>query len=173
MASTNRTPNDLANSLAHTHPEVARWWVVDVDGRRADQVTAGSHYRALWACPDCDYRSRTRVRNRVSGGAGCHSCGGRVATAQTCLATRRPAVAAEWLSHPRGGVELWYGPVNVFAFLGFHSRRMTSHVTWDLPPFNSVACMLPIALGFDQPWLLKVRWLPTRAGLHPHASRSP
>ena len=61
------------NSLATTHPELAKEWSPDND-KTADEVVAGSAYYAEWVCPTCARRWKARVHTRAVDGCGCKNC---------------------------------------------------------------------------------------------------
>ena len=94
------------NSLADTHPDVARTWDHTANGDLTpQQVLAGSGRPVFWICPaGHSYRaspsSRTSARALSRGGAGgCGYCSNRiVAVGVNALSTTHPDVAATW--HP-------------------------------------------------------------------------
>jgi len=60
----------------------------------AETVSAGSRIRLWWQCP-AGHDWQATVTDRTSG-TGCPYCAGRLPTPDTCLATRNPALAAQW-----------------------------------------------------------------------------
>jgi Probable Zinc-ribbon domain len=63
-----------------------------------DQVSHGSSQRVWWTCPNGpDHEWNAVARSRTTG-TGCPCCTGQKVSITNCLATRMPALAAEW--HP-------------------------------------------------------------------------
>jgi len=87
------------NDLATRFPKVAAQWHPTKNGDLTpDQVLASSNKKAWWRC-DLGHQWEAPVYNRTSRGNGCPVCSGRTVLAgYNDLATRFPAVAAQW--HP-------------------------------------------------------------------------
>lgn len=85
------------NSLEALSPQLAAQWHPTRNGRLTPRdVTPGSHKKVWWKCSyNHDWQAVVSSR---SAGCGCPYCSGRRATEETCLATVRPDVAADW--HP-------------------------------------------------------------------------
>jgi hypothetical protein len=83
------------SDLATTHPHLVTEWDTEANDRTPGQVTAGSHYRAHWTCPN-GHHWQAPVFNRTRG-SGCPYCSGRRSIpGRTDLATTHPHLAAEW-----------------------------------------------------------------------------
>lgn len=84
------------NDLASLDPDLAAQWHSSND-RSPEEVTRGSHYEAMWLCPNCDCDWKAKVAERALSGQGCPFCAGkRVKVGFNDLATLRPDIAAEW-----------------------------------------------------------------------------
>lgn len=92
-------PPEVEDSLATTHPDLARQWDAERNGPlRADQVASGSPRRVWWRCvAGEDHIWQTSVANRAAG-TGCPFCANQRVSRTNSLATKRPEIAAEW--HP-------------------------------------------------------------------------
>ena len=86
--------------LTSTHPELAAQWHPSANGAlRPDEVTAGAGRRVWWTCPEStDHVWAAIVGTRAKRGVGCPFCSGHRVSTTNSLATRFPAVAAQW--HP-------------------------------------------------------------------------
>ena len=62
------------NSLATIAPMVARFWNEDRNADTPEETLAGSHYRAEWRCPDCQFKWQAMVAGRVNNSFGCPEC---------------------------------------------------------------------------------------------------
>ena len=84
------------NDLATTNPALAAEWDYERNAPLTPQeVTEGSNQKAHWICP-LGHNYVTTVANRSSG-TGCTICAGkRILPGFNDLATRNPALAAEW-----------------------------------------------------------------------------
>ncbi len=87
-----------SNSLAITHPELAKQWHLKKNGNlKAHQVYAGGHKRYWWKCPKgSDHEWESSIINRKK--VGCPVCQGKKVVPSKCLATTHPDLVAEW--HP-------------------------------------------------------------------------
>jgi hypothetical protein len=85
------------NSLAATHPEIAKQWHPTKNGKlKPTEVVAGSPKVVWWKCDKSKHHDwQMRVENRLKG-AGCPYCSGRKVAIDTCLATKHPLVAQQW-----------------------------------------------------------------------------
>ena len=93
------------NDLATRFPNIAAQWHPTCNGDRTpDQVLAGTEGRAWWRC-ELGHEWEAAVSSRTSHGNGCpvHS-GRKLLTGYNDLATRFPAVAAQW--HPTRNSDL-------------------------------------------------------------------
>ena len=88
-----------ANSLADVAPELSRQWDMDKNAPLTPrQVTAGTMRKVWWRCA-LGHSWRAAVSPRVRQGVGCPYCAGRkVLPGFNDLASKAPAVAAQW--HP-------------------------------------------------------------------------
>jgi hypothetical protein len=77
------------NDLATTHPHLVAEFAPGVNRWAADQLSAGSRVRIVWACPD-GHRWVSEVADRVRSQTGCPQCAGR--TSGKPLAASRHAV---------------------------------------------------------------------------------
>ena len=84
-------------SLAAQYPLLAAQWDPVQNGAcTPSQVTGGTHRKVWWRCPQ-GHSWQASVVSRVQQGTGCPVCSGRkVQAGENDLATRRPALAAEW-----------------------------------------------------------------------------
>lgn len=91
-----------SNSLAVTHPSVAATWHESKNAPLTPaDVVAGSEKKVWWQCPkgpDHEWESRVSVRvsQMAADPAACSVCANRVTVESNSLATRYPAVAAQW-----------------------------------------------------------------------------
>jgi hypothetical protein len=87
-----------SNSLASLFPELAAQWHPTRNGDLApDQVTRGTQRKVWWRCPNGpDHEWQASVASRTRLRAGCPACAGLKASVTNSLATRFPAIAAEW-----------------------------------------------------------------------------
>jgi hypothetical protein len=87
------------NDLATQFPDIAAQWHPTHNGDLTpDQVSKGGGKKLWWRC-DLGHEWEATVSDRTSKGFGCPVCSGRkVLTGYNDLATRFPAVAAQW--HP-------------------------------------------------------------------------
>lgn len=85
------------NDLRTINPGLARQWdYTQNENLRLEDVTANSHRKAGWICPDCGYRWKATIASR-NRGAGCPACSHRVAIeGKTDLATLAPSLLEEW-----------------------------------------------------------------------------
>lgn len=87
------------NDLATTHPELAGEWHPEKNGRKATEVTAGSHAKAWWLCPR-GHTYEAVISSRALQHSGCPVCANRVILPEeNSLAALFPMIAAEW--HPK------------------------------------------------------------------------
>ena len=84
------------NDLAARFPEIAAQWDFDKNGDLSpDRIVSYSSRKAWWICPD-GHSWQAAVRNRANGN-GCPYCSGQAVLAgYNDLATKKPAIAAEW-----------------------------------------------------------------------------
>lgn len=94
---------DAQNNLAANFPAIAAEWHPTKNGTlKPTDVTSSSGKKAWWFC-HCGHEWETYVYSRT-GGNGCPSCSGRVATASNNLEQKFPELIAEW--HPQKNGEL-------------------------------------------------------------------
>ena len=91
----------LETCLATLHPEIAQEWHPRLNGELTPhEVTAGSSQKVWWLCPKGhSYDAVIANRTNPNMSRGCPICAGRRATAETCLATLYPEIAAQWHPH--------------------------------------------------------------------------
>ena len=89
----------LSNCLATTHPKLAAQWHPTKNGKHTPYtITAGSHKKVWWKCPEgSDHEWESISANRLKG-KNCPICSGRKATISNCLFSTHPKIAAQW--HP-------------------------------------------------------------------------
>lgn len=91
-----------STSLAALRPSIAAEWAPTLNGKLTPRdVTTGSPRRAWWRCrKDASHVWCATIANRArrKRPAGCPFCSGRRVSATNNLATKHPAIAAEW--HP-------------------------------------------------------------------------
>jgi hypothetical protein len=99
------------NSLAATHPELAREWH-ERNPVRPDQVLPNYSKPVWWKCPSSpDHEWETRCYLRTKRGAGCPFCKRARVSVTNSLAALHPALAKEW--HPgKNGI---IGPADIVA----------------------------------------------------------
>lgn len=87
------------NDLASNYPQLAAEWDTEKNGDlTASDVTSQSNRKVWWRCP-LGHSYATVVKTRVEKNSGCPYCTGqRVLPGFNDLATKDPAVAAQW--HP-------------------------------------------------------------------------
>ena len=86
------------NDLASKYPEISRQWHPTLNnGLLPNQVTAHSHRKVWWLCPECAEAYNTSISSRTSLGTGCPVCHNRTAVqGKNDLATTHPEIAKEW-----------------------------------------------------------------------------
>lgn len=95
---------NASNSVAGTKPVLAAEWD-PANTRGADEVAAGSDYRAGWICrKDSTHRWAAAVSSRPANGAGCPFCDGKLPTDRNRLDLNRPRLALQW--HPTRNKDL-------------------------------------------------------------------
>ncbi|MFF2531517.1 zinc-ribbon domain-containing protein [Brevibacillus sp. NPDC058079] len=88
------------NSLATTHPKIAKEWHPTKNGELTSQdVLSGTAKKVWWVCPkkQHNYESSPKMRTRNKG-RGCPYCSHHKVSVDNCLATNYPELAKEW--HP-------------------------------------------------------------------------
>lgn len=87
------------NSLAHLFPALAEEWHPSRNGSLTpENIPPGTSRRVWWQCKH-GHIWRASVASRTSGGSGCPVCAGKtVVQGENDLASRFPALAAQW--HP-------------------------------------------------------------------------
>ncbi len=84
--------------LATKRPDLCLEWDQEKNGgKRACDVTAGSHYKAWWKCHSCGWSWRSTVSSRTQGQGNCPHCGS--------LAVLRPDLLEEWDYGRNAGVD--------------------------------------------------------------------
>jgi hypothetical protein len=82
------------NSIAYTHPEIARQWHPTKNKKTASEVSIGSNTKYWWLCPegpDHEWEIQPHVRKR----AGCSICGGHTVIFSSSLAGMCPELLSE------------------------------------------------------------------------------
>jgi len=98
----NRKVN-FENSLAYTHPEIAKEWHPTKNGTMTPfNVVAGSGKRAWWKC-EIGHEWETMILVRKKGSR-CPYCAGRKVSNENCLETLNPNLAEQW--HPEKNILL-------------------------------------------------------------------
>ena len=90
-------------ALAHSNPALVAEWHPTLNGTlKPSEVTKSSRLKVWWKCPK-GHEWETEIRSRSSKVSGCPVCSGkRVWEGLNDLATREPAIAAEWLKEKNG-----------------------------------------------------------------------
>lgn len=93
-----------ARSLAVEFPDLLAEWHPTRNGRRHPaEFTSGSSKKVWWRCSvGADHVWQATITNRTSHGAGCPFCAGQRVSETNSLATRYPALVAEWESSKNG-----------------------------------------------------------------------
>jgi uncharacterized protein YbcI len=88
------------NSLFLNYPELAKQWHPTKNGDLTpNDVTAGSHKKVWWQCPeDESHQWAAVVKNRVGVGRGCPFCSGQKVCITNSLSLLHPDLAKQW--HP-------------------------------------------------------------------------
>ena len=95
-----RRPIPGETCLESQRPDLVKEWSPK-NGRAPDEVTVGSHYRAIWVCNPEGHEWAARVGKRTRG-KGCPVCAGKkVLRGFNDLTTTHPELAAEW--SPKNG----------------------------------------------------------------------
>ena len=82
------------NSMAETHPELAKEYLGD-----ATQIVAGTHKMLSWKCSTCEHQWETRGNKRSIEGTGCPACINHVVNnfdARNSMAFTHPDLASEY-----------------------------------------------------------------------------
>jgi hypothetical protein len=86
-------------SLAQTHPDIAKQWHPTNNGDLSpSDVTAGSNKKVWWKCDKADDHEWEAVINDRSLGSNCSCCDRKKVVLSNCLQTTHPDIAKEW--HP-------------------------------------------------------------------------
>lgn len=90
----------VMNALATLAPHVAEQWHPTKNGALTPRhITSNADRKVWWKCPKGpDHEWQMRVRERVGRGMGCPFCSSHRASVTNSLATKAPAIAAQW--HP-------------------------------------------------------------------------
>ena len=93
------------NDLATLYPEIAKEWDREANGAMAPERTAPcSNQKVFWRCPT-GHSYAMRVALRTKRGCGCPICAGRkVLPGFNDLASREPALAAQWYQPQNGSL---------------------------------------------------------------------
>lgn len=87
----------IKTSLAYLHPKLAKQWHPTKNKKlKPEDVTAGTDRKVWWQCkryPDHDWEASIYARTATK--TGCPKCSGAVASAQNCLQTEFPYLAAQ------------------------------------------------------------------------------
>jgi len=85
--------SDGRNSMANTHPELAKEYQGD-----ATKITAGGKKRLHWKCSTCDNKWKTRGSGRSVSGSGCPYCNNNVlhSDGRNSMANTHPHLAREY-----------------------------------------------------------------------------
>ena len=134
----------LHNSLATIAPDVAQYWNHSNNKKLPEHVLAGSHDKAEWQCPACNWEWQARVAQRVRNKSGCPKCSRqrRRAQPQPKFAEAQPACLAEW-DHERNDAKGIYPDTITLAsnkqvhWICLRCPRGQPH-RWTAPPFNRV-----------------------------------
>jgi len=97
----------LSNSLATTHPKIAKEWHPFLNNEMTPyDITKGRTAKVWWKCSEGDdHVWQTSPNNRTSNNKGnCPICEGKIVVESTSLATVNPEIAKEW--HPTKNGEL-------------------------------------------------------------------
>jgi len=89
-----RNSVDARNSMANTHPKLAKEYQGD-----ANLIIAGNHKKLDWKCFTCDHVWKATGNDRANGGTGCPSCVNRVLNNfDNCnsMANTHPKLAKEY-----------------------------------------------------------------------------
>ena len=85
------------NSLATLNPKLAAEWNYDKNELTPSDVTANTHQKVWWTCPNCGYVYCSSIANRHKNGSGCPVCANQVlCTGINDLQTLYPDISAEW-----------------------------------------------------------------------------
>lgn len=115
-------------SLAITHPEIAREWHPTLNrGRSVAAITAHSDAVVFWQCPKAFHHLyRRKVRTRVQG-RGCPWCV-RDRTPRNPLAVAAPELAQEWHPQFNGNSSPEQVEVDAYQAVWWQCRRDPKHV---------------------------------------------
>ena len=96
------------NSLAITHPEIAKEWHPTKNGDLTpNKFMKSSGYKAWWKCSKCGHDWRTSINHRVASKSGCPKCRGTIAIpGVNDLLTTHPKIAKEWHPTKNGKIKL-------------------------------------------------------------------
>lgn len=100
------------NDLATKRPDVAVYWDCEKNDVGSDEVTASTHSKYHWKCPECGYEWEDSVNRQVSK-KGCASCrrgwkdknkttgakitkAVKIVTPENCLAKTDPDIVIDW-----------------------------------------------------------------------------
>ena len=134
----------LHNSLATVAPDVAQYWNNSKNEKAPDQMLAGSHSRAEWKCPTCQWEWQAPVGTRVLKNAGCPKCSQavRVNQPQPTFAEGQPVQLAEW-DYERNDAEGFHpeditlGSNKLVHWICSQCPRGQPH-RWRAPPYSRI-----------------------------------
>lgn len=90
----------MKKTLSIISPQLAaQWHPAKNGGLTTDQVSAGSHKKVWWKCPEgSDHEWNTSPSKRTKSSQGCPFCAGHKVSVTNSLASLDPKLAQEW--HP-------------------------------------------------------------------------
>ncbi len=99
----NRKSLTAANSLAVTHPQIAKMWH---SGKNTEvsptEVVAGSAKKVWWQCEILSHVWQRSIMHQVGSGGTCPYCIGRRACDTNCLAFTHPDLTMQWHAERNG-----------------------------------------------------------------------
>jgi superfamily II DNA or RNA helicase len=89
---------NIKKTLSIISPQLAaQWHPTKNDGLTPEQVSAGSHNKVWWKCPEgSDHEWNTSPSKRTKSSQGCPFCAGQKASVTNSLASLYPKLAQEW-----------------------------------------------------------------------------
>ena len=84
------------HNLAIDYPNLAAEWDYEMNAKRPEDFSKGTHESVYWKCPMGHDSYLARIANRVYKGDGCPVCAGRRISKDNNLAVVYPFLAAQW-----------------------------------------------------------------------------
>jgi cytochrome c-type biogenesis protein CcmH/NrfF len=129
-----------SNSLATTHPEIAKQWHPTLNGSLTPlDIVIYSNKKIWWQCDKVDDHFYESSPYQILKGAGCRVCSGRTVVNSNCLATMDPDVAKQWHPTKNGDLTPYDVTVNSGKKVWWKCPKGVDH-EWEASPNSKLGC---------------------------------